>query len=145
MTTNRICDILLIEDDADDAEQFRWAVGQARSGCDLCVVSDGKAAADHLMEKAGPTSWSPLPTLIITDLRMPGQSGLDFLAWKRSRPELSKIPVVVLSGEASPDDLDRSYALGARSCLVKPASLHELAHLVQGLLNFWIGFNQCSY
>lgn len=145
MTTYRIGDILLIEDNAADVELFRWAVDQARSHCDLSVVSDGKAAADHLTKRAGPNSCSPLPTLIITDLRMPGQSGLDFLAWKRTRPELSMIPVVVLSGEASPDDLDRSYALGARSCLVKPASMHEFAHLVQGLLNFWVRFNHEGY
>lgn len=142
MTTTRICDILLIEDNLSDADLFRWAVGQARSECDLAVVPDGKAAAAYLLERALPCSASALPALIITDLRMPVQSGHDFLAWKQTRPELSKIPVVVLSGSASADDLERSYELGARSCLLKPAALPEFAQLVRSLLTFWVGFNQ---
>ena len=142
MLSTRICDVLLVEDDPGDVDLIRWAVREARSECDLHVVHDGRAAAEFLLKRAHPHSESPLPSLVITDIRMPGQSGHDFLAWKKTRPELSKIPVVVLSGSASRADLERSYALGARSCLQKPSTSADLALLVRSLLAFWVGFNQ---
>ena len=40
------------------------------------------------------------------------------------------------------DDLERSYELGARSCLQKPSALPDFAQLVRSLLTFWVGFNQ---
>jgi CheY-like chemotaxis protein len=137
----RSFDILLIEDNPDDAELFKWAVGRARPECDVHVVPDGKAAAEYLDERAGSGARSPLPSLIVTDLRMPGQSGHDFLAWKQARPKLSRVPVVVLSGSPSADEIERSYALGANSCLAKPLTHPDFALLAQSLVAFWGGLN----
>ena len=53
--------------------------------------------------------------------------------------------MVVLSGSASADDLERSYELGARSRLLKPSALPHIAQLVRSLPTFWVGFNQEGY
>jgi len=142
MIALRAFDILLIEDNPEDAGLFMWAVEQARPECDVHVVPDGRAAAEYLAQRAGSRTLSPLPSLIVTDLRMPGQSGHDFLAWKRDRPELSRVPVVVLSGSPSAGEIERSYALGARSCLAKPLTLPDFTVLAQSLVGFWGGLNQ---
>jgi CheY-like chemotaxis protein len=141
MISLRAFDILLIEDNPEDAGLFTWAVGRVRPECDVHVVPDGRAAAEYLTQRVGPGALSPLPSLIVTDLRMPGQSGHDFLSWKQARAELARVPVVVLSGSPSAGEIERSYALGARSCLAKPLSLPDFAVLAQSLVNFWGGCN----
>ena len=141
MITTRIGDILLVEDNPCDVALIRLALQESGSECGLYDVPDGRAAAEFLRERMGSHAPFALPSLIITDIRMPGHSGHDFLAWKQTQLELAKIPVVVLSGSASDADLQRSYALGARSCLLKPSTFPEFTHLVRTLLTFWVGFN----
>ncbi len=70
--------------------------------------------------------------LIVTDLRMPGCSGLDVLA--ASRGALGQTPVIVLS--AFLDDATRrlAFCLGARAVLQKPVDLDDLRTTVLSLL-----------
>ncbi|MEN3311586.1 MAG: hypothetical protein V7645_915 [Actinomycetota bacterium] len=74
------------------------------------------------------------PDLILLDMMMPGQSGLEVLAELRRDPELRGIPVVMLTARAQVTDRDAAHLAGADRFLAKPFSPLELDGVVKELL-----------
>ena len=71
--------------------------------------------------------------LVLTDLTMPGTSGMDF-----ARQVLSvsaDAPIVVVSGCLSPEDVVRANSLGVRALIQKPSTVEELGESIQRLLS----------
>jgi len=66
------------------------------------------------------------PDLMILDINMPEVTGLDMLEFLRKYPATKKLPVVMLSTEASDVMVDRARALGADAYVSKPVTLEEL-------------------
>jgi DNA-binding response OmpR family regulator len=114
--------VLLVEDDRDDALLIRRAFRKA--GLALPThVEDGEAAVAYLARCAiGDQSPSPLPALVLLDLKLPRKSGLEVLAWLRG--------------------LRRAYDLGANSYLVKPVGFEALRQLVETLGLYWLTLNE---
>lgn len=71
------------------------------------------------------------PDVICCDLIMPGATGLDFLAQRQQHPELTDIPIILLSGTNEQVLLDQATTLGATANLTKPFSRNELITLLQ--------------
>lgn len=67
--------------------------------------------------------------IVVSDLRMPAMDGTEVL--KRMRLNYDSIPVVIMSGHATPNDRATLLALGARAVISKPFSPQELLALVQ--------------
>lgn len=114
--------ILLVEDSPDDVFFLKRALRHAHVEADLRVVTTGKAAQHYL---AGEGEYSnrrksPLPWLVLLDLRLPLVSGLEVLAWMRARPDLKHLSVVVLTSSLEDSDMRRTFELGVTSYLVKP-------------------------
>lgn len=72
---------------------------------------------------------------VVTDLHLPGVSGLELIGWIRSDPRLAALPVVVISGDPAPDTPVRALAVGASAYFPKPyspavvrAKLEDLLH-----------------
>ncbi len=61
----------------------------------------------------------PLPTVVLLDLNMPKENGLEMLEWIRKQPRLGRIRVSILSASGRQEDVDRAFDLGANSSLVK--------------------------
>ena len=79
-----------------------------------------------------------LPRLILTDLRLPDGFGFDLIRTVREDPELAAIPVVVLSGDASPDTVSRAYALGANAFVPKIPADGDVFEAVESLYRCWL-------
>ena len=73
------------------------------------------------------------PAVIALDLMMPGQNGWDLLRERRHNPQLSAVPVVVVSA-AHRDMLATALELGANACLHKSFDLDELSRIVNDCL-----------
>jgi len=86
----------------------------------------------------------PIPALLLLDLKMPKVDGFDVLTWLRSRPELSPLPVVVLSSSSREDDIQRARLLGAADYRVKPADFEQLQVLAQDVATRWLNTPQFS-
>ena len=137
---NRNNTILLAEDDENDAFLFRMALKKAGIPNPLSRVPDGEDAINYL---AGVGIYSdrvqyPLPSLVITDLKMPRRTGFDLLAWIQDQPQLNCPPVVVLSGSAEDSDKERALGLGAVAYFVKPPGLDQMVHLAHQLNENWL-------
>ena len=76
--SSALAEVLLVEDEADDAELLTRALTQMRPGTRVSVISDGVEALRQLLgddeEAAG-----PMPKLIILDLKLPGLDGIEVL------------------------------------------------------------------
>ena len=115
--------ILLVEDNADDAELTTWALAQVGLR-DVAVAWDGAQALASL--QAG-----PLPDLVLLDLKLPLVDGLEVLARMRSDPALKGIKVVVLTSSENPLDKAACRALGVTAYLGKPLSGKALLEHLQ--------------
>jgi len=123
-------EILLVEDNADDAELALLAFekGDIIKKNQIHIVRDGVEALEYLF-LAGSEANLHLnhhPQLILLDLKLPKIDGLDLLKKIKLHPEAKKIPVVILSGSKDMDDWTESYGLGAVCFLHKSADFSQL-------------------
>ena len=115
--------VLLVEDDADHAAIFEHVWKKVFPRTLLELASDGKAAVDRLSRPGA-------PAVVVLDLKLPGMSGLDVLAWLRLRPDLKDLPAVMLTTSQESSDKQRAEALGANGYFVKPVGLAEMRKIV---------------
>ncbi|MFD6107524.1 response regulator, partial [Nocardia salmonicida] len=101
-------DILLVEDDPGDELMTREAFEDNKIGNTLHVVRDGQEALDFIY-RTGAHVDAPRPDLILLDLNLPKYDGRQVLEKIKADPELSHIPVVVLTTSAAEEDILRSY------------------------------------
>ncbi len=125
-------DILLVEDNAGDAELMRIALSQARPDVELRIAEDGEDALALLLAGVA-------PDLVLLDLNLPRLSGHELLAALRAArvPHVRRLPVVVFTTSGDPDDVRRSYELFASSHIVKPHELDELFAVAESIANYW--------
>ena len=131
--------LLHIEDDPNDRELLQTAVVEADVPFRVHSVSDAGQAMAFLRgaEPYEDRGRFPLPRLILLDLKMPGSSGIEVLAWVRSNPELSRVPVIVLSGSESEEDMRQAYACGANAYIIKPLGFNALVEMIREVNLGW--------
>jgi CheY-like chemotaxis protein len=122
--------ILLVEDNAADAQLMRIAFAETLPEARLSVVSDGETAVRTLLDGGAP------PDLVLLDLNLPRLSGHEVLAAVRADPAVGRVPVVVLSSSAAAADVQRSYELGA-SHIAKPADMDGLLAIAEAIARYW--------
>jgi CheY-like chemotaxis protein len=66
------------------------------------------------------------PSLILLDINMPGVDGLEILAYLRREPRLAPVPVIVITSDDQPETRTRVMKGGAKTMLIKPATLEAL-------------------
>ena len=122
--------VLVVDDEAEIAESLRDFLTR-KEGYSVTIAPNGHKAIDYLEETAG-TSASV--DLVLLDMRMPGMSGLEVLAWVRSHPELSYTRVVLLTAAASNEEKVEALSAGADDYITKPYYMQELLARVKTIL-----------
>ncbi len=112
----------------DDSAMMRKAVvGQLKKmGYATIEAADGREAL--AIVDADP------PSLILLDVQMPGMGGLDMLKILRGNPRNSKIPVIMLTVDTTPENVRAAVQAQVRDYLVKPTNSQELRKRVQKYL-----------
>jgi CheY-like chemotaxis protein len=113
--------ILIVEDNPADVYITRLALEKEMS-FEAIVVDDGAPAIAYLNAES-PCEASPGADLVILDLNLKTVDGMQVLRWIRGRPNLTGLPVVVLS--SSPADAQHDAAAQASCYIQKPGSLDE--------------------
>ena len=136
--------ILLVEDDKNDVFFFQRAMEMAGLTCPLHIARDGREAIDYLSGagKFADRVQFPLPSLILLDLNLPRQHGLEVLRWIRGHAPDRAVPVIVLTSSTSDRDMREAYRLGVNSYLNKPSGADDLLVLVRALDMYWIRHNR---
>jgi len=130
-------DVLLVEDDPDDAELMVKALRQCVHQARFTVVEDGEEAIDYL-HRRGPFRDAARPHLILLDLHLPRKGGHEVLAEIKGDEGLRRIPVIILTGSEDESDFRIAYDLHANCCVSKPSDLGEFAQTVKQIERFWL-------
>jgi CheY-like chemotaxis protein len=128
--------ILIVEDSPADARMLRMALERRDATIDTLVLEDGARAIRYFSSYRGDGEVPPCD-LIVLDLNLPRVSGFEVLEFLKADSELMKIPVVVLSGSSSQEDIERSYSAGANSYLCKPTGIDEVFDMAAQLVTYW--------
>jgi CheY-like chemotaxis protein len=132
-------EILLVEDDQDDIFLTKKAFEQQNVLNNLHVVRDGVDAMTFLRQEDDHAD-APRPDIILLDLNLPTMDGDEVLEAIEDEPDLSMIPVVVLTSSEAEEDIVRSYELNANAYLTKPVDFEGFMGVVESIDQFWINF-----
>jgi chemotaxis family two-component system response regulator Rcp1 len=128
--------ILHVEDSPADARLLNEGFSDSvRSH--LHWVSDGAEALKFLKQEP-PHGEAPRPDLVVLDLNLPNQSGIEVLETIKTDDSLKVIPVVLLTSSDSPGDIEAAYRSHANAYLVKPMDIDECESLAEQLEAFWL-------
>jgi len=135
--------VLVVEDDEDDAFFIKMACNRSGIPHTLHIVPDGKSAVDYL---SGTGTYAdrlanPLPNVVFLDVKLPKLTGHEVLEWIRSQPVLKSLPVVMVTNSMQDTDVNRAYELGVTSYLRKTPSRPEFGQAVRVILKYWLELN----
>jgi two-component system response regulator len=138
-------EILLVEDNAFDAELAVRALKGRNLANKLIHVTDGQAALDYLFgshpDAEGVVSYPETLKVVLLDLKLPKIDGLNVLRAIRSNPRTKMLPVVVLTSSREESDVVETYHLGANSYIVKPVDFDKFSEAVSNLGLYWCVLN----
>jgi CheY-like chemotaxis protein len=137
-------DVLLVEDQAHDAELALRAFNQLNLGKNVSVVRDGAAALDFIFGRGAyeGRSVDDLPTLILLDLKLPKVSGLEVLSTLKSDDRTRHIPIIALTSSREGCDVTECYDLGVNSYVVKPVDFEAFTEAIQEIATYWLTINE---
>ena len=144
MTDNSIIEILLVEDNSDDAELTMRALKDRKITNKIQWVKDGSEALDFVFGRGSyeGRNTNIVPRVILLDLKLPKVDGLEVLRQIKSDPEHKVIPVVVMTSSMEERDMMESYKLGVNSYIVKPINFDSFARVVFELGAYWLLLNK---
>ncbi len=135
-SAGRAIEILLVEDDPGDELITREAFEHNKLKNNLHVAHDGEEGLDFVY-KRGQFAGAPRPDLILLDLNLPKEQGLQLLAEIKNDPALREIPVNVFSASSWDIDVIKAYGMYANSYFVKPLRLEQFVEMLRVLDTVW--------
>jgi CheY-like chemotaxis protein len=140
-------EILLAEDNPEDAEMTMRALRRNNLANQLRWVKDGAEALDYLFgtgEYAGRDASRP-PKLVLLDIKMPKVDGIEVLRRLKENPATRAIPVVVMTSSNEERDVVESYRLGVNSYIVKPVQFDAFFETVAKIGLYWMVTNRVPH
>ncbi|HTA83324.1 MAG TPA: response regulator [Bacteroidia bacterium] len=144
MNNDEVVEIMLVEDNPDDAALTIRALKKQNIANKLIHLHDGAEALDFIYGKGNYAGRNIqiTPKVILLDLKMPKVNGMEVLETLKSDENTKAIPIVMLTSSAEDPDIERCYQLGANSYIVKPVEFEEFTKAVAGLGMYWMLLNK---
>lgn len=131
--SERVLNILLVEDDEIDVMNVRRAFDRGRFTNQLYVARNGLEALEMLRGALMPKDRR----LILLDLNMPRMNGIEFLRELRADRALHATPVVILTTSAHERDKVDAYDLNVAGYLVKPVTFAKFIEVMNAMNAYW--------
>ncbi len=136
-------EILLVEDNALDAEMTMRALKNGGLANKLLWVKDGQQALDYLFRHGDYSGREEdYPRLVLLDLKMPRVDGIEVLKAVKADERTRRIPVVVMTSSQEERDVAQSYELGVNSYVVKPVDFNAFTSLARQAGYYWLAINR---
>lgn len=137
-------DILLIEDNASDAELTVHAFQKYSRAKRIHIVRDGAEALEffHCTGAYADRNEDMQPKLILLDLKLPLVDGHYVLRQIRANATARHVPIVVLTSSREARDIYQCYQLGISSYIVKPVNFDEFTDTAKVIAKYWLELNQ---
>jgi len=140
-------EILFAEDSKDDAILTIRALTKSGFSNKLHHVVDGAEALNFIFCRGDYSARNPkeFPKLILLDLKMPKVSGMEVLEQVKSDLKTKSIPVVMLTSSNEGPDIEKCFALGANSYIVKPVDSDNFFQAIKDIGLYWMVLSQPSH
>jgi len=138
-------EVLLVEDSINDAELTIRELKKNNFANNLFHAKDGQEALDFIFaggKFASVRDLSHPPKLILLDIQMPKINGIEVLQRIKSDERTKNTPVVMLTSSKEDPDIQKCYALGANSYIVKPVNFESFTQAIKNLGFYWLLLNQ---
>jgi two-component system, response regulator len=136
-------EILLVEDNALDAEMSMRALKNGGLANRLLWVKDGQQALDYLFRHGDYSQrQGDYPRLVLLDLKMPRVDGIEVLKAIKADERTKRIPVVVMTSSQEERDVAQTYDLGVNSYVVKPVDFNAFTDLARQAGYYWLAINR---
>jgi len=137
-------EILLVEDNPNDAELTLRALRRGNLANRITVVDDGKEALDFLFARGNYAERDvrDRPKVILLDIKLPKRNGLEVLREIRADARTSTIPVVMVTSSHEDPDIRAAYQLGANSYVVKTVEFEPFLEAMSRIGFYWLLINQ---
>ena len=140
-----LVDVLLVEDNIDDAELAMRELKKNQANKNLLHVKDGEEALDFIFATgkfAGLRDIKNLPKVILLDIQMPKVNGIEVLEKIKADERTKAIPVVILTSSNQSPDIKKCYDLGVNSYIIKPVEFEAYAKAIKDLGLYWLLLNR---
>ena len=137
-------DILLVEDNPNDAELTLHALRRHNVANRIHLVRDGAEALEFIFATGAYADRSEAhkPKVVLLDLKLPKVDGLEVLRQIKDDPTTRTIPVVLLTSSREERDIVEGYRLGVNSYIVKPVEFDDFTRAVGELGMYWLLLNR---
>ncbi len=137
-------EILFVEDSLDDAALTVRALNKCGFTNKLHHVIDGAEALDFIYCRGNyiNRAKNDSPKLILLDLKMPKVNGMQVLETLKADPVHKSIPIVMLTSSNEGPDIERCFALGANSYIVKPVDSDNFFNAIKEIGMYWMILSQ---
>jgi CheY-like chemotaxis protein len=129
----------MVEDNPGDVKLIQSALNKTDFVDSIAVATDGQEAVDYLTKKGGYADVDT-PDMVLLDLNLPKQHGLDVLRQMRDTDSLRDLPVMVLTSSDNPNEMNEAYALAASLFMTKPAEVEGFEEFAESLGRYWRQF-----
>lgn len=117
--------IVIVDDDPETAEMLAEMIRIL--DFNVVTVRNGAQAINIIIELK--------PSIVLLDWKMPGISGLDVVRFVQKDSKLTRIPFIMVSAKALPEDIARAYEAGVAYYLIKPVGFDELKKAINEVNN----------
>jgi len=139
--TSQPVEILLVEDNEDDAVIIQEVFADMRWATLIHVVRDGEEALAYL-QRTGRYKMVRTPDLVLLDINMPRKNGFEVLEDMKKDPRLQSLPVIMLTTSHREEDVVLCYAKGACSYIHKLVDLDQFKHRIKQFERYWTGISR---
>lgn len=115
---------LIVDDDAASLRLYGLLLRQA--GMNVALSRNGLEALRMALDQK--------PDLVVTDIRLPLLSGVELIKEIRRQPALKRVPIVVVTAMATPENRDAAFEAGCNAYLLKPTSVLAFLETVRELM-----------
>jgi chemotaxis family two-component system response regulator Rcp1 len=130
-------EILLVEDNLEDANVTIQALRQEKVRCRVTLVCDGEEAI-RFLQRDREFARVPKPDLILLDMLLPKKEGHQVLAEIRADVKLMDIPVIVLTGSLVHRAILKARGLHVDGFMAKPVDVNSFIAVVKSLHRSWL-------
>lgn len=144
MTTVEPVEVLLIEDNSQDAELELRALKKNNLVNSITLIENGADAVDFIFcqGKYSDREMTQHPKLILLDLKLPKINGLEILKMIKEDERTKTIPVVILTSSGEDPDIKTAYHLGANSYVIKPVGFDAFMESINKMGFYWLLVNK---
>lgn len=125
-------DVFVVEDTDEDVEAIDRAIGRSHPDVRREFFRSGTEVLPRLIAPD-----SAPPRLLLLDLNMPGESGLDVIRRVRAHRALDDLTIVVFTSSEDPAEAEACYAAGADSYIYKPLNFALFQSVLSQTLDYW--------